>query len=528
MMNAMISPLRTLIESIARERDANVTLIAALALLPTLFGLGFCIDYSRAEMLQSRINAVADAAALTATDTLYIKEDWPTAQAAAYQVFTSQVAEYKDFQYDPTSKNLNITQSTPQGALNNERIAIVDWAGYSLNMFSGILGMNSLVIGGTSTAKAIVAPFMNFYLMMDKSPSMLLPSTSVGITAVKGATSDGCAFACHQQQPGTNYIKDTNGKFVFIDQNFYQSTGGGIYYLIDGRNNLYDSSGNMLGSNVSVSGGTNLTYTSGGAPQSITGYYADGYWLTHNYTKIYPSGSAIDLRVSDETAAAKALIPYATQQAGINKVTYQLQFFSFDWTHPSASSPVTQYNSMTDVSTLSTSAVPDLDGTQDWWYSNNKPTASTSNSDQGTEFYKMLTSISSVMPTTGGSGGSATDPQDVLMIITDGVVDENTDSGRLDRELGSTELAACQTIKNRGIKIAILYTYYDPNVLKGDSWSQTNVAPYLPNVLPALQSCASPGNDGNPLVYTVQSDQSITTALQTLFQLTISNSHLVG
>lgn len=524
----MTRPLRQFFGSLAQERDANVTLISALALVPSLFGLGFSIDYSRAEMLQSRINAVADAAALTATDMLYIQTTSPTPHDAAYQVFTSQVTEFKDFSYNPNSSNLQITV-TDQGGLNLGRTAKVDWAGYSLNMFSGILGMNSLVIGGTSTAYATQAPYMNFFLAMDKSPSMMLPSTSTGITSVKGATSDSCAFACHQQQPGTKYVKDGSGKGVFIDQNFWQSsgTGSGVYYLVDSSSNLYDSSGNKLGTNVSVSNGTSLSYKSGTQNLSITGYWADGYWLTHNYTKIYPNGSSIDLRVSDETAAAQALIPYAQSQATINNVAYQLQFFSFDWTHPSATSPVTQYNSMTDVNSLTASSVPDLDGTQDWWYSNGNPTSTYSNNDQATEFKNMLTSLNAVMPTPG-TGVSKASPQEVLMIITDGVVDENTGSGRRNRELSSTDIAACTTIKNRGIKIAIIYTYYDPAVLAGDSWSQSNVAPYLPNVLSALQSCASNGNNGTPLVYTVQSDQSISTALQTLFQLTIANSHLIG
>jgi len=536
--------------ALMRERDANVVLISAIALIPTMFGLGFSIDYARAEMLQSRINAVADAAALTATDLTYIEQGHDPSVAAARQIFTSQVTDYADFSYTPATQL--VVTVTNQGGLNLGRTVYVGWAGQSANMFSGILGMPSLSISGSSTAYATQAPYMNFFLVMDKSPSMLLPTTSTGITETQGATADSCAFACHYKFPGA-YVKDVNGKTVFIDQNFYSTTGAtgaGTYYLIDGSNNIYNSSGTLLGviqsnnnstSNTTLtykyvsstttscnSNGKNCTTTNNYSTATIIGFYADGYWLTHNYTSIYPSGTAIDLRVSDETVAAQQLIPYAQSQAVINSVAYQMQIFSYDWTHPSASSPVTQYNSMTNVNSMSASNVPDLDGSQDWWYGNNcYTTACASPGDAASSTYNMMTSMNSVMPAPG-TGLTANAPQEVMLLITDGVSDEIINGGRTNREFNATDIAACTTIKNRGIKIAILYTYYDPTTIAGDSWSQSNVAPYLPNVLTALQSCASTANNGSPLVYTVQSNQSIATALQTLFQLTIANSHLIG
>ncbi len=535
---AAAHPFR-LLRAIGHARDASVTLMATLALIPTLFGMGFCIDYARAQMLQSRINAVADAAALTGTDVLYIQQGTSVAQAAAKQIFTSQVTDYNDFTYDPSTQ-LVITVSN-QGSLNLGRTVYVGWAGQSTNMFSGILGAATLSISGSSKAYATQAPNMNFFLVMDRSPSMLLPTTSSGITAAQGATADSCAFACHQKFPGANYITDANGKGVFIDQNFYTTgnANAGVYYLIDSSNNIYNSAGTKLGNSVGTSSSssvTNLTYKSSTTKNGKTtttdntvyGFYADGYWLTHNYTSLYPSGSKIDLRVSDETAAAQALIPYAQSQATANNVTYQLQFFSYDWTHPSASSPVTQYNTMTNVSSLTASSVPLLDSSVDYWNANNAFTSSCcSQGDAVTENYNMLTSMNAVMPTPG-PGTSAASPQEVMLLITDGVSDEIVGGSRTNREFNATDLAACTAIKNRGIKIAILYTTYDPTTLAGDSWSQTNVVPYLPNVLPALQSCASPANNGSPLVYAVQSNQSIATALQTLFQLTIANSHLIG
>ena len=176
LLNRLLARARPLLGALGRNKDANVTLISAMSLIPTLFGLGFCIDYARAEMLQSRINAVADAAALAATDDLFLQKDWATvAKPAAYNIFTTQVTDYQDFTYNPSTQL--VINGNQTGVLNLGRTVYVGWAGQSLNMFSGILGAASLSISGSSTASATEAPNMNFFLVLDKSPSMLLPTT---------------------------------------------------------------------------------------------------------------------------------------------------------------------------------------------------------------------------------------------------------------------------------------------------------------------------------------------------------------
>ncbi len=203
-----------------------------------------------------------------------------------------------------------------------------------------------------------------------------------------------------------------------------------------------------------------------------------------------------------------------------NHVTYKLQLFSFGYGAPSALT-----TSMTDVASLTTASVPDLAALQTNYYKNNCPTSSVCNSDQSTEFATMFTSMNSTI-TTPGDGTTSSTPQAVMFIVTDGMSDESLSGSRNNRELRSSHLSQCTTIKNRGIRIAILYTEYLPESLTGDSWSQSYVAPYLPNIEPALKSCASTGSDGQPLYYKVTTDQSITDALTTLFALTVEAAHL--
>jgi hypothetical protein len=77
----------------------------------------------------------------------------------------------------------------------------------------------------------------------------------------------------------------------------------------------------------------------------------------------------------------------------------------------------------------------------------------------------------------------------------------------------------CTTIKNRGIRIAVLYTTYLP--LPTNPWYNTYISPFQPNIGPTLQSCASPG-----LYFQVSTDQDISAAMIALFNAAVKTAYL--
>lgn len=506
-----LRPLRALLRLAARlrgDRSGNILIVTGLAIIPMVFAVGFGIDYSRAMRMQTKLNAAADAAALSAVTTTMMQQTNDTARAAAIAMFNGQVSNLPGLNYNAsTDLTVSVTSS---GALNNGRVAVVTYSTQSLNTFAGILGAPSLQIAGSSTAQATKAPFINFFLALDASPSMLLPSTSAGLTAIRAATSNshltnGCAFACHTQNPHSDniYVQNSAGKDIWLDAN------GNWYPVTSVTNGNVYTTNNVLVGPVSA------------------GHYADAYWLTRNYGALYGSSTTIPLRIDEEQSAAQNLIPFAINSATTNQVTYKMQMFTYSWTHSGNSGPVsTVTSSMTDVNNLANYTVPNFYASQDYWYQNGCPTSSTcSVNDMGSETKNMLSQMNGLMPAPG-DGSSITSPQEVLFIVTDGVSDEYINGSRVNREWNATDLAQCTTIKNRGIRIAILYTQYLPESLTGDSWSQSNVAPYLPNVATALQQCASTSPAGSPLFYQVTTDQSITDALTALFALTVQTAHL--
>ena len=187
----------------------NVTMLFGFAIIPLTFATGMAIDYTRAMTLQTRLNVAADAAALAAVSRMNI--DLPTSQAEdiARKLFIAQSEAMIDdgkLTLDYTASNdLSITIHDDTSAVTKVRTATVTYRGLSNNIFGGILGRDTLNIEGSSTAKASDAPDIDFYVMVDTSPSMLLPATSAGLATMIQKTPDKCAFACHITNSKNDY-----------------------------------------------------------------------------------------------------------------------------------------------------------------------------------------------------------------------------------------------------------------------------------------------------------------------------------
>ena len=125
----------------------------------------------------------------------------------------------------------------------------------------------------------------------------------------------------------------------------------------------------------------------------------------------------------------------------------------------------------------------------------------------------------SIMPTSPGHGSNQAGdtPQAFMFLITDGMRDENRPSGDPEANI---DTSYCDTVKGRGIRIAILYTEYLPETAS-DSWSIQHALPHIPEIEPALQTCASTG-----LYYKVTTNSDISAALNALFQQAVASAHL--
>ena len=414
-----------LLKRFTRDRKGNVAIIFAFASLPTIFLLGMGLDFSSAARRQAQLNNAADAAAIAAVTPAMMAENSTVASAQATAIFNGKAANLPGLQSAPTP-TVTITNN---GLV---RTAVVSYTAQATNNFSSVLGQTSWTIGGNSTASSTVMPNINFYLLLDASPSMAIAGTPTDIATMVSHTASqgGCAFACHESHP--------------VDDNL----------------------GNPGGE--------------------------DNYTLARNL--------GVTLRIDLMAQATATLMTTAKASETAGKNTYKMALYTFDSAiHTIQGTPT---SNLTLAATLAS-------GIQVLEVVSNNPgcqTASLCNDDTDTNFDNAMSNINSDMPNPGGGTNVGGDtPQEVLFIVSDGV-DDKTSATCSQPTIGYSGGTRCQqpfsttwctTIKNRGIRIAVLYTEYLP--LPTNSWYQTGygsflgIARFQPQIATNMQACASPG-----------------------------------
>jgi Flp pilus assembly protein TadG len=92
-----------------RHEGGTMALLMGLAAVPIIFSVGAGVDYSTANMVKTKLQAVADAAALSAVDHTEISDAAANAQAVATTVFNAEAVNLKNVTI--TSLNVTVTDS---------------------------------------------------------------------------------------------------------------------------------------------------------------------------------------------------------------------------------------------------------------------------------------------------------------------------------------------------------------------------------------------------------------------------------
>jgi Flp pilus assembly protein TadG len=454
-----------------RSRGGNVSMMYALVAPVLIFGGGAAIDYGRAAQIHTKLNAAADAAALAALTPAMLQQSATTAQAAAVSMFNGLTDGISGL--TPGATQVTVTVTT--GATPLTRNVALTYSASVNTIFAQVLGVSALPVGGVSDASAQAPPNIDFYVLLDNSPSMALPATQAGITQMQNLTTKeitgGCAFACHQAS--TNANSDTEGN---------PCTDG--------------TTPTLNAPPPSTTAGSNYCATKHGTQ-------IDNYQLARN--------NSITLRIDELNSGVSTLLQTAltTSQSTVfaTPPKYRFSIYSIDslW-----SIGLTQVMALTSNYTSGwTTASADF-GVMEMYSNNNDCANSTCSSsttspggDVATNFDNSLGDLSqtSYIPNPGnGTNQSGDTPQEVLFIVTDGVEDEESGGSRIQQAINDLGSAPggnsastnwCTTIKNRGIKIAILYTDY--LAVPANSWYESWIAPIQSDIGPALQACASPG-----------------------------------
>ena len=451
---------KNLCQRFRKDRSGQVALTFAFAIVPMLGLAGLGMDYGNSLSVKAELDAAADQAALEGVSTSGNPNMALPTQATVAPYFYAAAANIPN----ATITSVTVNASTSVTSL----FVTVSYTATVPTSFSQIMGFHSFTVSGTASSEAQIPKYVNFYLMLDNSPSMGLAATTSDISNMQALTPDQCAFACHQHS--------------------------------------FNSSNKITGDNTS-----------------------DYYHLAKN--------NGVTTRIDVLRTATQSLTTTAASSETLPN-QFKMGVYTFSDTFQTIAAPTTNLTS-------GATSVQQLANNIDLAY------AYYDQRDTQTSYDTALKYMSGIIPTPG-DGSTTAKPMEFLFIVTDGVVDEPVGSASgtgdaadtwntgasgwpantkanvkstLTGNVSSTRLittintATCTSIKNTGVKIAVLYTTYLPVTVNSfyNSW----VAPIANSIPTQLQSCASPG-----FYFQVSPTGGIAAAMEAMFVAALTEARL--
>lgn len=429
----MKKPLKNLWNDIR----GNSFMLFTLAIPVIFLAIGGAVDFSRATQLRGQMQDAADIASIGS-----VAVNSPAFKAAlsmkngtiaiggqkAKDIFNANYLPQKDL-----SKLKISAKVTKSGSVMT---SIVKVTGSYHPYILGLMGLSAIPVEVDSTSTATMPPFIDFYLLLDNTPSMGVGATTADIDTMVANTPDKCAFACHEgDKPNADYYA--------LAKTLHVTTRIDV---------LRQATQKMM--------------TKAKDTETLDGQFR---------VAIYHFGVAAD------AIDAQNPPPYA----------------------------VSALNSDLDQTAANAAAI-DLMTIPYQGY----------NSDRQTNMASVLKGMEKIIPK-AGDGSMSTKPQQVLFFVSDGANDSYDcayANGNTCRRITPLDTTTCNTLKARGVKVAVLYTTYLP--LPTNSFYNQWMAKYISptsQIADQMKACASDG-----LFFEVSPSQGIADAMSALFNKVIS------
>ncbi len=167
-----------------------------LAAIPVMLSVGAAVDYSFANRTKAVLDGIADATSLSAVGQSALAISAKTEQKDAVKFFKAQAASLKRGSLGTVK--VKVTDNS------SGRTAVVTYTASVPTAFMGIIGYNNIDISGSSTAASAIPTYIDFYLLLDNTPSMGVGATPADVATMVANTPDQCAFACHEMDISPN------------------------------------------------------------------------------------------------------------------------------------------------------------------------------------------------------------------------------------------------------------------------------------------------------------------------------------
>ena len=575
--------LSGLMNRFRRDRRGNVAVIFAIACVPLISAIGCAIDYSEATRIKAKMQSAADAAAVAAISQNSAGWLASTAMTSNGPVTVAQTEAVNVFNGNVTASSSLYNSLVVTATVMKTGPALASTVSFSANVpvtFMKVVGYSQLTVTGSSSATSSLPLYLDFYVMLDVSGSMGLPSTNAEQTRLTLVNPDnfnvypaGCTFACHFQASGS-----------CINPPLQQNTSAGVLpaysaYLTSNAgpsqpnaNPPIMAPGYCLGyliSRVSQSGWTNLVNSkvtnttktqypmktgqvippamiTAGINSSLTGPNAlltgNSLSMSNSLTAVTScptegTDACIQLRADAVGTALNATVAtqgvdglFATANNPKNQLVngqYRIGLYPFIQNLYSYF-PLT--NTISPGSSIQTAA-QNLATLLD---TGNSPAVGLGSG--GTHFENAFPQMSAIIPPLGGGavgdGSSSTNTKPFVFLVTDGSQNFQTCCGFSGSNSATTmpigASSYCQPLKNRGITIAVLYIPYEPiqnptTIYNNEDGVANANINGPPGISASLSACASPN-----FFFTATSTSQIAAALAAMFNQALVTAHVTN
>lgn len=457
--------------SLRRGTSGNVSILFALSLIPMVGLVGLGIDYGMALNAKAKLDNAADAAAIAAVATAkaYIAANSGSLTDPTLTTNAKTAGQTRGVTAFAVNAGTSSYTPTPTPVVNVTRSgqtfsSTVQYQTSSKSNFGQLFKQPQISVAGSTSAAADIPSYLDFYLLVDVSGSMGLPSTLDGQNTL-AANNSGCQFACH----------------------FPGSDGSGYAYAT--THNIQLRSGAV---NTAVCG----LLTLAAAPSVPKQYRVGLYPFITQMATLSPITASISASQTAATCSASPPTAFTTLlDTGATQLTTS--------NDPSTGVGSGGTHFETSLPTLQTKISPYGDGSSQ---SNSRPFVFliTDGMENGQFFgqnqYNKYNYPGNPSQYQGynsswwtGSSPSAMDP------------------------------SQCQSLKNAGATISVLYIPYTVLTVTNQNSQETIQADNsIPSIPSSLQSCATSG-----YFYTANTPTDISNALAAMFAQAIQVAHLL-
>ncbi|MEH2567689.1 TadE/TadG family type IV pilus assembly protein [Bradyrhizobium sp. AZCC 2289] len=548
-----------LIDRFRRDKRANVAMIFGIAVVPLISAMGCAVDYSMATRMRAKLQSAADAASVAS---LSQKSAGFTAAAlmSSDGSVTAGVTEANNIFDGNVGTITGYTNLTRTSVVTKTGIKLTSNVSFSADVptnFMRVVGFQKLTVTGVSKSTASLPPYLDFYLALDVSGSMGLPSTPAEAVRMQSISPDnwvqyrtGCTLACHfapqksacvdppvtpPAAPASNPATNSNYSQQYNTNNYcmgyvYSRLSQSALSALINQASTSSVKKQVPGLPVAMLSGLNTTVTPGSPNSLITGNTSSLPYSLTAATSCPTDGTdaCIQLRLD---AVGFALTQLFIKANADEKVTdqFRIGLYPFITDIDKSYSPLTK--------TINGSA--STPGTINYAAANLATELDTNLNatlgSGGTHIDNALNSLNNLIVSVG-DGSTSSNTQPFIFLVTDGAQDNQykdvngswhgSNHATVLTDLVNAYPGICTTIKNRGIIISVLnipYQTINPvnTTFAGDEDDYANNN--IPNIAPSLQACASPN-----FYFSAGTPTGINDALKKMFDQALKTAHITN